>query len=119
MPVLRLHGVQESDTVSPDHAELCHQEMPEKAEANGACQVLHGMIRDSAYHIGMLSGVLRGESPAVDSRPALSTSDSILICYQKLSRSRDEAWRSLCRDKHHGWAVTGTVALRDTLPCVL
>jgi hypothetical protein len=48
MPVLRLHGVQESDTVSPDHAELCHQEMPEKAEANGACQVLHGMIRDSA-----------------------------------------------------------------------
>src|SRR5262245_24677253 len=26
----------------------------------------------------MLSGVLRGESPAVDSRPALSTSDSIV-----------------------------------------
>jgi hypothetical protein len=40
MPVLRLYGVQESDTVSPDQAELCHQERPEKAEANGACQVV-------------------------------------------------------------------------------
>jgi len=31
----------------------------------------------------MLSGVLRGESPAVDARPALSTSDSILMCHPK------------------------------------
>ena len=31
------------------------------------------------YHIRMLSGVLRGESPAVDTRPALSTSDSIWL----------------------------------------
>src|SRR5262249_35217452 len=30
-------------------------------------------------HIRMLSGVLRGESPAVDARPALSTSDSIWL----------------------------------------
>jgi len=27
--------------------------------------------------------VLRGESPAVDARPALSTSDSILMCHLK------------------------------------
>ena len=33
-------------------------------------------MQSFALHIRMLSGVLRGESPAVDSRPALSTSDS-------------------------------------------
>ena len=60
MPVPRLHGVQECDPVSPDHAELCHQEMPEKAEANGACQVLHGMIRDSAYPPHAAHGIRGG-----------------------------------------------------------
>src|SRR5262244_3314909 len=34
----------------------------------------------------MLSGVLRGESPAVDSRPALSTSDSIVWTDRALMR---------------------------------
>ena len=29
----------------PDHAEMCSQEMPENAEANGACQALLRMIR--------------------------------------------------------------------------
>ena len=32
----------------PDHAELYSQEMHENTEANGACKVLPGMIRDSA-----------------------------------------------------------------------
>jgi len=32
-----------------------------------------------AQHIRMLSGVLRGKSPAVDAHPALSTSDSIWL----------------------------------------
>ncbi len=31
----------------PDHAELCSQEMPENAEANGAYQALLDMIRNS------------------------------------------------------------------------
>src|SRR4029453_13429460 len=34
----------------------------------------------------MLSGVLRGESPAVDARPALSTSDSIVWTDRALMR---------------------------------
>ena len=36
-------------------------------------------MQSFALHIRMLSGVLRGESPAVDARPALSTSDSIWL----------------------------------------
>ena len=31
--------------VSPDHAELCQQEISENAEANGACQAWLDMIR--------------------------------------------------------------------------
>jgi hypothetical protein len=36
-------------------------------------------MQSFALRIRMLSGVLRGESSAVDTRPALSTSDSIWL----------------------------------------
>jgi hypothetical protein len=47
-PLRHLHRRQERRTLPPDHAELCGEERRENAEVNGACEVLHGMIRDSA-----------------------------------------------------------------------
>jgi hypothetical protein len=41
-------------------------------------QEQHSISQRYREHIRMLSGVLRGESLAVDARPALSTSDSIV-----------------------------------------
>src|SRR6476659_9458977 len=62
---LHLHHINgnPSDTVDENLAVLCVEDHDRHH-------------RPSSYHIRMLSGVLRRESPAVDSRPALSTSDS-------------------------------------------
>src|SRR5215831_18081961 len=43
-------------------------------------------VIEAHLSIRMLSGVLRGESPAVDARPALSTSDSIVWTDRALMR---------------------------------
>jgi hypothetical protein len=45
--------------MSPDHAKLCSQEMPENAEANGVCQALHCQAIS--------------QSPTIDFRALMST----------------------------------------------
>jgi len=67
----------------------------------------------------VLSAVLRAGRESTAGRSPLSTPDSILMCYQKSSRGRDEQRRGLCYDTHHVWAVTVTVTIPDKLLCVL
>ena len=63
----------------------------------------------------VLSEVLRAGRESTAGLSPLSTPDSILMCYQKLSRGRAEERPELCYDKRHVWAVTATVTLLDSL----
>ena len=65
----------------------------------------------------VLSEVLRAGRASTARLSPLSTPDSILMCYQKSSRGRDEQRRGLCYDKHHVWAVDPSIGrlVRQTL----